>query len=179
MPKKWFKILAPKIFNKMEIGQSLSEEGKDLLGRTISLPLSTLLGDRSRHYVIVKLKIVDAKEGKAFTEIKSMKISRSYLVRYVRRRTSRVDSIDDVVTKDGKRMRIKSLLVTAFKAKRRQRYSLRKALSEEVKKRLKEYTADAFVLSVSVGKFQATIKKKLSKIYPLRFSEIRVIEMKD
>ena len=109
---------------------------------------------------------------------KSFKISRTHLVRYVRRRSSRIDSVDDIETKDKKKTRVKSLLITAFKATRKQRYSLRKALSEHVRKELTEYTADAFLLSVAVGKFQMKIKKKMNKIYPVRYSEIRAIEIR-
>jgi small subunit ribosomal protein S3Ae len=178
MAKKWFKVLAPKIFNSVEVGQTFSEEGKDLIGRKITVPLSRLMDDRGKQYVTVDLRISEIKGNSAETVVRSFKISRAHLVRYVRRRSSRIDSIDDVEAKDNKKMRVKSLLITAFKATRKQRYSLRKALSQEIRKELKEYTADAFLLAVSVGKLQMKIKKKLNKIYPIRYSEIRVIEMR-
>ena len=178
MAKKWYKIHSPKIFNSVDLGQTLSEDGKNLIGRTITVPLSRLIDDRGKQHISVNLRVSNLKESVAETAFVSYKLSRAYLSRYVRRRTSRIDSVDDVVTKDGKKLRIKSLLITTFKATRKQRYSLRKELSKFVSSNLKEYTVDSFLLSVTVRKFQGKIKKKMNKIYPVRYAEIRVIELK-
>ncbi len=177
MAKKWYQINAPKVFNSVDIGQTLAEDPKELTDRRISVPLSRLIDNRSKQHIIVKLEVDNIKDNIVEMKVVSYKLSRTHLVRFVRRGISRVDSIDNVVTKDGKKIIVKSMLITAFKAKRRQTYSLRKELSEYVKNNITEYSLDDFLVAVSIGKFQMQIKKKLSKVYPLRYVEIRAIEI--
>ncbi|MCD6403776.1 hypothetical protein DRN62_03860 [Nanoarchaeota archaeon] len=170
----WYKILAPKVFNEQEIGQTL---GSNLVGRVVKLPLSRLIDDITKQHIHLFLRLKEVEDGVVRTEIKGYELSRAYLARLVRRRTSRIDSIDKVKTKDGKEIVVKSMLITAHKATQRQRYLLRKRLSQYIQKVVPEYNWEAFILALAVGRFQSEIKRRLKKIYPIRHAEIRKVEL--
>jgi len=89
----WYKILAPKVFNEQEIGQTL---GSNLVGRVVKLPLSRLIDDITKQHIHLFLRLKEVEDGVVRTEIKGYELSRAYLARLVRRRTSRIDSIDRV-----------------------------------------------------------------------------------
>ena len=178
MAGKWYKILAPKIFNEEEVGQTTADEAKKLIGRTVEMPLPVIFKEYGRNNnILIKLRVDNIKENKALTSIISYSLIKAHLVRLVRRGVSRIDVIDNLNTKDGRGIRVKIIIVTNHRATRKQRYSIRKRASELIKKQIPEYNWEAFILALITSKFQGDLKKKLKKIYPIRYVEVRRAEL--
>ena len=178
MATKWYKIYAPQLFNQQEIGQTTADEAKKLIGRTVEIPLSTLFREnRGSHNILIKLVISEVKENKALTSILSYSLKRNYLVRLVRRGVSRIDSIEKLETKDSKKITVKAITVTRYKATREQKHSIRKQISELIKKQIPNYNWEAFILSLMNENFQKSVKRKMKKTYPIRYFEIRKVEV--
>lgn len=175
--KRWISIHAPKIFNEVVIGKTLVLEPQKAIGRTVELNLSNLLNDMSKSHFHIKLRINSIKENEAFTEIIKYELSRIMLSRIVRRRTSKIESIDDITTQDEKKARIKSFAITLKKASSLQRTSVRNKLSKMIRKIASNYNFEALVLGAVSEKIQNDITKKLKKVYPLRKVEIRMIQI--
>jgi len=175
--KKWISIHAPTIFNEVIIGETITIDPQKVMGRTVELRLSTLLDDMSKSHVHIKLRINEIKDDEAYTEIIKYELSRIMLSRIVMRRTSKVESVDDVVTQDGRKIRIKSFAITLKKATTLQRTSVRNKLSTLIKKIASKYNFEAFILGTVSEKIQNDITKKLKKIYPLRKVEVRMIQI--
>jgi small subunit ribosomal protein S3Ae len=175
--KKWVPIHAPKIFNEVIIGETITSDPKKVIGKTVELKLSILLRDMSKSHIQIKLVIDSIKDDGVYTQIVKYSLSRIMLSRIIRRRTSKVESVDDVTTQDGKRIRIKSFAITLKKATSLQKTSVRNKLSKLIRKTASEYNFEAFVLGAVSDKIQSDINKKLKKVYPLRKVEIRMINI--
>ncbi len=174
--KTWFKIHAPKIFNEKEIGETIAKDEQAVLGRTIKFPFSEISGDITRHNIYVKLKIEKVTGEHAYTTIVSYELSKPYLQRVVRRRTTKVDVVKNIPLKDGKKYRIKVVAVTLHKTKSSQRASVINDIRTEIENTVKQYDFDGLIAALSIGKLQREIQKKISKTYPLRFLEVRKVE---
>ena len=133
--KKWFKIFAPKDFDKKEIGETPAEKEKHVLGRTILVNLGILTGERQKRHITLTFKINDLKGQQAFTEIVKHEISGSYLNRMVRRKMSKIEAVQTVTTKDGKKIKIKTIALSQKKLNRKQETVIRKEIIARIEPR--------------------------------------------
>lgn len=176
--KSWYKIVAPRSFKNVELGETPAYDPKSLVGRTIIVSARDLVSDAKKEFLKVKLKIDKVANGNAETKIVQLEIPRPYLTRIIRRRTSKVESIDDVTTSDGKKIRIKTVAITRYRTQTTKKKIIRKALSEEVKKVVSTNKFDRLVMGIISGKIQNSLMLLLKKIYPLRYLEVRKLEVK-
>jgi small subunit ribosomal protein S3Ae len=176
--KIWFSIHAPKVFNEAVIGETVGKEEESVNGRNIKIPLSEVNGDITKRHVQLKLKIAKVTGEHAYTEIVGYELSRPYLQRMIRRRSTKIEIVKDLKLKDGKLYRIKLVAITLHKANSSQRAAVTHALAEEIEKIIPNYDIDSLVVTLSTNKLQREIQKKVNKIYPIRYVDIRKIEAK-
>ncbi len=104
--KVWYMVIAPSFFGNIELGSIPAQEEKMLIGRVVEATLFDITGDFSHHYLKMFFQI-NAIEGKnAKTLFKGHEYSRDYLRSLVRRRTTKVDGLFNLATKDGYKLRI-------------------------------------------------------------------------
>jgi small subunit ribosomal protein S3Ae len=175
--KRWYKILAPKLFNEVEIGETLASDPKSLKGRKIEVGLGTLLGDLTKQHIKLKLRVEEVVGDKAKTGIVGYEVARSYLSRLIRKRISKIEMVSDVVTKDKQKIRLKSWIITLHRAQSSQQSAIRRRYAELIGKIVKEYNYQALILTLATGGFQKNIAKRLKKIYPIRYVEVRRIDL--
>ena len=175
--KIWFTIHAPKIFNENVIGETIGKDTDSVNGRAISIPFSEVSGDITKRNVHLKLKVTKVSGEHAYTEIVGYELSRPYLQRMIRRRSTKIDVVKDLKLKDGKKYRVKVVGITLHKANSSQKSALTKALSEEVEKVIPPFDIETLAVSLSTGKLQREMQKKISKVYPLRFLDVRKIQL--
>ncbi len=170
--KKWFSILAPKIFNQIEVSEARGFEDQ-MLGRTVYVLVSDLTGDMRKSHLKLKLRITDVNGDKLTTRIEELQLLRSYLRSIVRRRVRRIDETIKVSTRDGASITIKPIVITAGLCTKEQERAIRKKIIEVVTETAKERTLDAFILDLISEKLPKDIRKAVTPIYPLRNVEIR------
>ncbi len=174
--KKWYTIVAPKDFGNVEIGESLVSDANTLVGRTVKANLNFVTGQSQRHNTKLTFLIKEAKEGKALTEITKYELMSSYVRRAVHRDKTKIEDSILIKTKDNISARIKPLVLTRGKIKS----SLRKFLKIELNKYLVDFCKnknyDDIVGSLVKGFLQRDLRKKLSKIYPISISEVRIFQ---
>jgi len=175
--KTWFKIHAPKIFNERDIGETIGNDADSIKGRILSLPLSEVTGDITKHHIKIGLKIVDVKGLEAYTEPIEYNISRQYFSRLVRRRSSKIEVINDVKLKDDQTFRIKTVVVTAYKADSRQKSSLHRDVHKEMEKRATQLDFPSLIIAFSTGKLQREIGEIVRKVFPIKMIEVRKVEI--
>lgn len=174
--KKWIKIVAPKIFNNAELGETLSIQPSKIKGKVIDTSLANLIGDFSKQHFKIKLVVDDVKDSIGTTEIKSIYVSRSHIVRRVRKGASKIEVGQKVKLKNDEEVLIKTILITVFNAHNAQVKALRKKLQDQVIKIVKNHTSDSLVLAICANKIQSEILSKLKKTFPIKYLEI--IEVK-
>lgn len=175
--KKWFRILAPAIFNSVEVGETFLAEPETAIGRCASTSLMAITGDPQRQSTNVRLKITDVKEGVLNTKFFELMITPPALRRLVRRNKEIIDDSIVVKTSDEKIVRIKPLLVTRGKCTGGVMADLRKAGRIFVAKQVAKLTWDELVKQIMTKEFQKSIAAAVKKIYPLQLAEIRMLSL--
>ncbi|MEK6867254.1 MAG: hypothetical protein AABX98_00385 [Nanoarchaeota archaeon] len=175
--KSWFQILAPDIFGKAVIGETIIEDSKQLMGKCIELSLMSLTGDMKKQNVSVTFRVDKVLEGKGHTQLISYDLSPASIKRLVRRGRMRVDASFVCQTKDGVKIRVKPFLLTAHETNKSILSSLRKYASAFIATYVSLYDYDVIFKDIVSGKLQAGVRQAVHTIYPIRSSEIRILHL--
>jgi len=171
--KSWYMIVAPPYFGNIELGSVPAEEDERLIGRVAEATLYDITGDFSHQYLKMFFQ-VNAIEGKtARTLFKGHEYSRDYLRSLVRRRTTKVDGLFNLTTKDGFKLRIAVSALTLSRIKTSQEKTIRQIMSKIIKEKAVALTLDQFVQEMVLGKIASDIYNASKQVAPLRHVGIR------
>jgi len=182
LPKKskeeqWYTIISPKMFGEVEFGQTVSADPETLVGRKISSSLMELVNDFHKYYMKFSFKVTKVDGTRALTEFAGAECMRDYVSRMVTRWARRVDTVQDLVTKDGVRIRVKGIAIIP----RRVKSSVKSAVRDEVRRTISEDVSESTLEDVLKAVISDSIKKHVlrntQKIYPMRSFEIRKIDL--
>jgi small subunit ribosomal protein S3Ae len=113
-------------------------------------------------------------EGKtARTLFKGHEYSRDYLRSLVRRRTTKIDGLFNLTTKDGYKMRVAVSALTLSRIRTSQEKIIRNMMDKTVKEKAAALTLDQFVQEMVLGKIASDIYNEAKKVAPLRHVGIR------
>lgn len=171
--KRWFNILAPKVFNKAIVGETPDVDGKGLTGRVVTISLGSIINNPRKHNIIVKLKLLETKGNDVESELVGYAMNAGQVKRFVRRNRNRVDDSFVCQTKDGIKIRFKPLLLTRGLATKQTLTDLRKGTQEFLTNYSKEKDYGDVVAGVLNMEPQKLMKESLRKVHPLAVSEIR------
>ncbi len=171
--KKWYKILAPKNFDRKEIGETLAEEPEKIKGSRVEASLGDLIGDPTEGETKVILKIEEIGSGSVYARFDGHKMSRDYVRSLVRKGSSRIDAKADVETADGYSMYVYPLALTAEKAKSTQKKEIRKLMKEKVEEMGEERNFEGFTQALVSGRVGSSLYREAKEIFPLRRVEAR------
>ncbi len=175
--KEWFVVYAPDFFGSKEIGLTPADEPEKVIGRVIETTLKDLTGDFTKGQVKLYFKIYDVKGQNAYTKFKGHILARSYIRSLVRRRTTRVDGIFNVTTKDGYKLRVMGMVIAYRRIQTSQERAIREIIRDIIYKKAEELDFKDFVMEAVTGKMGAEIAKEARKIYPIKRAEIRKIKV--
>ncbi|MEM1772290.1 MAG: 30S ribosomal protein S3ae, partial [Desulfurococcaceae archaeon] len=108
----------------------------------------------------------------AFTRFKGHELARDYMKSLVRRKSSKIQGIFDVQTKDGYVVRITIVALTSYRCKTSQKRAIRKIMKEYIVQKAGELTFDELIHEVLRGTISNEISEKTRKIYPIRRVEV-------
>jgi small subunit ribosomal protein S3Ae len=167
-PKVWITVLAPKYFGFAELGKTMASSPGKVIRRTLWTTLYNITNDFSHQHIKLHFQIIKVEGDKAYTIFKGHELARDYVRSLVRRGSSRVDSIFDVETKDGYRLRVFMLAVTVKRAKTSQKSAIRAIMRQVVVERASQLNFEDFAQELVLGKISSDAYNKAKKIYPLR-----------
>jgi small subunit ribosomal protein S3Ae len=171
--KSWYMMVAPPYFGNVELGSVPAEEDSKVIGRIAEATLYDITGDFS-HQNLKMFFQVNAIEGKtARTLFKGHEYSRDYLRSLVRRRTTKVDGLFNLTTKDGFKLRVAISALTLSRIKTSQEKTIRKIMDRIVKEKAAALTLDQFVQEMVLGKIGSDIYNESKLVAPLRHVGIR------
>ena len=176
--KVWYKIVGPKMFGQMELGETYLSSPEEALGRTVKINLKDISGNvkDQNAYVCFKLDAIEGNVLKASAI--GYELTATHVKKLVRKNTDRIDDYFTFTTKDRKNIIVKTLIITQIKAQRSVRGQLRKKLSDFLAEEAKNSTFDVLVENLATRKIQMTLKKILYKIYPINEVAVRVLILK-
>ena len=171
--KTWYMVIAPSFFGNIELGSIPAQEEQMLIGRVVEATLFDITGDFSHHYLKMFFQI-HAIEGKtARTLFKGHEYSRDYLRSLVRRRTTKVDGLFNLVTKDGFKLRISVSALTLSRIKTSQEQIIREMMEKIIRQKAATLSLDQFVQEMVLGKIASDIYNQAKLVAPLRHVGIR------
>ena len=160
--KKWFVMLASRIFDKKPVAETPAEKPKNLMGRTIRVTMDILTGQRARRDYTITFKVNDIQGQTASTKVSAFDVSRGVLGRTIRRRNSKASLVQSIPVIGGE-ARSTIVVVTERKATRKQESSIRKLIKDEYAT-LAGKDFEDLVQELLMGNFTNELGKKASKI---------------
>src|SRR5713101_413014 len=130
--KTWYKIVAPPYFGGIELQETPANAPEQVVGRTIETTLYEVTNDITHQSTHLKLIIEKTEGDKAITGFKGHELARDYLRSLIRRGTSRIDGIVNVITKDGRPLRVAVTAFTTSRAKTTQEMGVRRVMHDVV-----------------------------------------------
>ncbi|MDX1813216.1 MAG: 30S ribosomal protein S3ae [Candidatus Bathyarchaeia archaeon] len=171
--KAWYMVVAPPFFGNVELGSLPAEEPEQLVGRVVEATLYDITSDFSHQYLKMFFQINEIDGKTAHTLFKGHEYSRDYLRSLVRRRTTKVDGLFNLITKDGYKLRVAVSALTLSRIKTSQEKLIRNMMDETVKEKAAALTLDQFVQEMVLGKIASDVYNKAKKVAPLRHVGIR------
>jgi small subunit ribosomal protein S3Ae len=175
--KLWYTIYAPQMFDKKEIGETVSDDPKKVLGRKIETNMKEITGDLKKSHIKLIFKVNEVTGENAYTEFLRQELSRSYLRSQIRRRNSKVDSIFNIKTKDGYNLRASTSAILTTRIQASQKRAIRQIINQELTSISTNNDFAQFLDEVTSGKMSSEIYKKARKIYPLKRVEVTKIKL--
>ena len=177
--KQWYKIMTPTEFGDAEIGTTPARDPDMLLKRSVESSMRELTGDFSKQYVKLYFQINNIAGDTANTKFVGHHVTTDYVRSMIRRGTSRVDTMSDVITKEGYKVNVHIIAITVKRAKSSQQKFIRETMDRLVQELSDDKTFPELIEGVVSGKMASTIYHETKKIYPLKRVEIiktKVIE---
>jgi len=171
--KTWYMVTAPPYFGNTELGAIPADEPEKLIGRTVEATLYDVTGDFSHQYLKIYFQVNGIDGKTARTIFKGHEYSRDYLRSLVRRRTTKVDGLFTITTKDGYGLQVAVSGFTLSRVKTSQEKIIRAIMSRIIRQKAKALTIDQFAQEMVLGKIASDIYNEAKKIAPLRHVGIR------
>lgn len=173
--KSWYKIIAPKLFGAGELGETYLSSAENALGRTLRHNLKELTGNVKDQNAYLLFKIDKAQGTTLHTVPLGYELTVSSVKRMVKKNTTRLDDCFTSVSKDGKKVAVKSVLITSIKIQRSVGKALKRTLQDTVNEDLHQNDFATFLANLASGKIRVELRKRLAKIYPLKEASIRSV----
>jgi small subunit ribosomal protein S3Ae len=171
--KAWYMVMSPPYFGNTELGSVPAEEPERLIGRVVDSTLYDITNDFAHQYLKMRFQITEVDGKTAKTMFKGHEYSRDYLRSLVRRRTTKVDGLFGVTTKDGHKVQLAVSAFTLSRMRTSQEKVVRAIMNRIIKEKATALTMDQFAQEMVLGKIASDIYNEAKKIAPLRHVGIR------
>jgi small subunit ribosomal protein S3Ae len=166
-------VLSPPYFGNVELGAVPAEGPEKLVGRVVDSTLYDITNDFAHQYLKMSFQITEVDGKNAKTMFKGHEYSRDYLRSLVRRRTTKVDGLFSITTKDGHTVRVAVSAFTLSRIKTSQEKIVRRIMGRIIKEKAAALTMDQYAQEMVLGKIASDIYNEAKKIAPLRHVGIR------
>ncbi|MGA1822205.1 MAG: 30S ribosomal protein S3ae [Thermoplasmatota archaeon] len=179
--KQWYTIVAPDMFNRAQIGETLSDEPQKLIGRNVEVTLQDLTGDFRMMHVKLRFKIIDYSSSEAFTRFIGHDLTSDYIRRQTRRKRTKMEGVFDVKTKDGFTVRIKPMAISDKRIQSSVQYILRRKMKEIVDDAGSKHTFSELIKYILTTERDKSLVSQIltgcRTLYPLKRVDIRRVEV--
>jgi len=170
--KSWFKVHVPDNLGKAYIGDTIANDAESVVGRIMTATLGEITNDYAKQHVKMSFKIQNVTGDSAYTEFVGHEVTRDYLRSLVKRRSSRIDCIVPVVTKDNKKVRLTICCYTFARANISQEHALRSAITQAVAVQAQAWDLNTLLSGIVSGEISRDLFKAVKTIYPTRRVEV-------
>jgi len=173
--KRWYNIVAPELFKSQVIGQTYLGDAPEAVGRSVSVNMSSLMGDSSRQNSKATFKITGVNGENLQTTFVKYQIVPSALKKMVKRNRSKIDDsyalkLNDAIAK------FKIIIITKSNARGTIEALLFKVARAWVAMQASRITFEQLLIDSVQKKFTKALQRYLSRIYPVTVCEVRYLE---
>ena len=175
--KVWYNLLAPEMFNKQLLGETLSDTPDKLVGRIAEVTVQDLTSDFSKMHIKLQFKVDRVQGQDALTQFIGHDMTSDYIRRLTRRKRTRTDLTIDVTTKDGWKMRVKPMAITDRRIQSSKQRVIRAIMKKTVADTAAKQSVGEFVKGIISGDLAKTIALGCKPIHPVSRVEVRKSEV--
>ncbi|MDD1683485.1 MAG: 30S ribosomal protein S3ae, partial [Methanoregula sp.] len=162
----------PDNLGKAYIGDTIANDAESVVGRVMTATLGEITNDYAKQHVKMSFKIATVAGDAAYTEFVGHEVTRDYLRSLVKRRSSRIDCIVPVTTKDNKKVRLTICCYTFARANISQEHAIRSAIAQAVAVQAQAWDLNTLLNGIVTGEISRDLFKAVKTIYPTRRVEI-------
>src|SRR3989344_1807323 len=175
--KEWYSLIAPRLFGESEIGRTMASDPDKLAGRRISLSLIEVANNPSKFYMKFTFKVKKVDGTKAFVDFDGSEVLHDYISRMILRRVRRIDTVQDLETSDGVKIRVKGLAIISRRIKSSIMGKIRNQIREMLKDQVTNSDFEDFVSKLMSDEIKNRVLQTTRRTYPVRNFEIRKTEI--
>ena len=175
--KKWVAVIAPKSFNSVHIGDTHVAEDEEVLKKSLSLNLGTVLGDMRKQSYHARFDVTSVKENKAQTALVSLTMTPSGVKRLIRRGRTKIEDSFLAKLRTGQIVRIKPVIVTINTCSKPTATAIRHAIRAKLKEVLASSSIEEFIQEIIGNKIQKVLKTVAQGSHPVRSADIRTVQL--
>ena len=172
--KSWVTVLASPSFGSAPIARIPLTDAEKPGGRVVETTLYDLLKQDPQHYSFKVYFQVDKVEGdSAHTIFRGHEYSREFLRSLIRRGSSMSDLIHDYRTKDGFKVRVYCIALSAGKMNSSKKHDLRVIMDKVIAERAANLTYEQFAQELVLQKVASDVYNEAKKVTHLRHVGVR------
>ncbi|HUK50726.1 MAG TPA: 30S ribosomal protein S3ae [Terriglobales bacterium] len=171
--KEWYDIYSPSYFGENVVASIPCEVPSAIIGRVVETTLYDITNDFAHQSIKLYFLVVNLKEHRAATILKSHEYATDYLRSLVRRGSTRLDGVFSATTRDQFSTRISIVAFTRDRINASQEHGVRHIMSQIVDEKATSLTYDQLAQEVVLGKLGSDIYNLAKKIAPLRHVGVR------
>jgi small subunit ribosomal protein S3Ae len=171
--KEWYDVYSPSYFGEMVVASIPCEDPSAIIGRVVETTLYDITNDFAHQSIKLYFLVVNTKEHKAETILKSHEYATDYLRSLVRRGSTRMDGIFNATTKDQFSSRISVVAFTRDRIKASQEHGIRQMMRQVVEEKAASLSYEQLSHEAVLGKLGSDIYNLAKKIAPLRHVGVR------
>ena len=171
--KEWYDVYSPPYFGENIVASIPCEVPSAVIGRVVETTLYDITNDFAHQSIKLYFLVVNAKDHRAETILKSHEYATDYLRSLVRRGSTRLDGIFNATTKDQFSTRISIVAFTRDRINASQEHGVRQVMRQIVDEKASTLNYDQLSQEVVLGKLGSDIYNLSKKIAPLRHVGVR------
>ena len=176
--KGWYNILAPEMFNKQLLGETIADEPGKVMGRIAEVTVQDLTGDFSKMHIKLQFKVHHVQGQDALTQFIGHDMTSDYVRRLTRRKRTRTDGTFDVTTKDAWEIRVKPMAIADRRIQTSKQRVIRQIMERVLWEAAAALSAGEFVKAMLSGELSKAIAVRCKPIQPITRVEIRTSEVR-
>jgi small subunit ribosomal protein S3Ae len=171
--KEWYDVYSPPYFGENVVASIPCQDPAALIGRVVETTLYDITNDFAHQSIKLYFLVVNSKDHKADTILKSHEYATDYLRSLVRRGSTRMDGIFNATTKDQFSTRISIVAFTRDRIKASQEHGVRQIMRQIIDEKSASLDYAQLSQEAVLGKLGSDIYNLAKKIAPLRHVGVR------
>ena len=173
----WLHVVSPEYLGGKTVGNVLVYSDEEPTGGEVNVLQSDLTEDPAHAYTKIKLKVSDVSGDRANTQYVGHEVSRDYVRSVLRKGSSKIEPIVDVITKDGYKFRVRVTMISRNKVSTRKKTFLSNQLAQMMAEKCSAYKLPQLVQEIVSGKTESDIFNFAKKHMRVKYAGVTKMKL--